>query len=159
MQRRAILKHYVSCHGLVIVADFHLAERPDGEQVESAEKHGVTYRGRAMLLASEAPMPVDTRPRVIVYSPKIQNLSQEQARFLRSVKDLLQSKGLCVSPGTPESDTVEDGIARSLHSYGVVVLAFAQWNARRVNRDRNKTVVVPSEFTLSLIHISEPTRP
>jgi len=92
-------------------------------------------------------MAIDTRLNVIVSSPKTQNLTKQQERFLEAVKELLRSRGLRILPDSATSDTVEDDVAKSLRTHGVIVLAFVQWDARRVNRDRDKTVLMPSEFT------------
>lgn len=92
-------------------------------------------------------MALDTRLAVIVSSPKIQNLSKQQQRFQKAVVELLRSRGLRILPDSVDSDNAEDDVAKSRLCHGVIVLAFAQWNARRVNRDRDKTIAMPSEFT------------
>ncbi|HXJ86572.1 MAG TPA: TIR domain-containing protein [Candidatus Binatia bacterium] len=92
-------------------------------------------------------MPIESRLSVIISSPKVQNLSNPQRRFLEAVEELLRSKGLRILTESADSDTVIDDITKTNRCRGVLVLAFEQWNARRLNRDRDKDVVMPSEFT------------
>jgi hypothetical protein len=90
---------------------------------------------------------MDTRLKVVVQSGKRENLSKQQRRFLAGLIDRLERADMKVMPQSPTTANVEKRLEKIRQSHGVIILAFAQWDACRVTRDENKHVIFPTEFT------------
>lgn len=92
-------------------------------------------------------MTLDTRLTIRISSPKLENLSKAQRRFRDAIVDRIESKELRVLDDLAASANLEDGLAQFRMCHGVVVLAFSQWNAERLHREQNKSIVLTSEFS------------
>jgi hypothetical protein len=92
-------------------------------------------------------MPLDVRLAVNLSSPKLENLSKPQERFLAALKDRLTGAGLRILPESASTDDVEQRLGAIRQCHGVVVLAFSQWQAARMYRVQEKKSVMPTEFT------------
>jgi len=92
-------------------------------------------------------MSTELKKRVIqVSSGKIENLSKAQISFLDALCEKLQSAGLDTSRESPPRDGVAARYDKVCGVDGVVVVAFSQWSARRLNRKQDQECILPSEF-------------
>jgi hypothetical protein len=91
-------------------------------------------------------MGFDTRLTVIISAAKKENLSEPQRQFLAGLEDRIRHKGLRILPESATSDSLEDRFEKVRQSHGVIVFACGQWEAGRLYRTQQKSVVFPSEF-------------
>jgi CAP12/Pycsar effector protein, TIR domain len=90
---------------------------------------------------------VDTRLRVFVQSAKRGNLTEQQQRFLDGLLDQLKRADLSVMQESPSTATIDERLEKARGSHGIIILAFAQWEGRRVTRgNEKKSAIFPSEF-------------
>jgi len=92
-------------------------------------------------------MAIDTRLTVTVSAPKEQNLSKSQRAFLSALANHLQRNDMRILRDSAASNDAEAEWARVRRCHGVIVLAFSQWNAQRLHRQKDKNVVMPTEFS------------
>ena len=90
---------------------------------------------------------MDPRLIVTVTAPQEKNLEPRQERFVRGVVDRIEQAGMRVDMGSVESDRLEERYEKLRRSDGVLVIAIAQWEARRLYRNPERKVILPSEFT------------
>jgi Predicted nucleotide-binding protein containing TIR-like domain len=91
-------------------------------------------------------MAIDSRLTVSISSGKNENLSPVQRQFLAALEDRIQARGLRILPDSASSDDLTKRFAKMRMCHGVVVFAFSQWQAERLNRKQNRKVLMPSEF-------------
>ena len=87
------------------------------------------------------------RLRVSVQSGQVDNMSKQQRRFHAALIDRLGRADLDIMPGSRTSATIDDRFEKIRQSHGVIILAFSQWEGRRVTRDDKERAIFPSEFT------------
>lgn len=92
-------------------------------------------------------MPFDVRLAINLISPKPENLSKPQERFLAALKDRLISAGLRILPDSASTDDARQRLEAIRQCHGIVVLAFSQWEAARMYKVQEKKWVMPTEFT------------
>jgi hypothetical protein len=90
---------------------------------------------------------MDTRLIISFSSPQRKNLSKRQWEVVQGLLQRLESEGLRPKPDSSELDRLGERYERLRCTQGVLVVAFAQWEARRLHRDAEKAVVMTSEFT------------
>jgi hypothetical protein len=92
-------------------------------------------------------MSTDLKKRVVhVSSGKPENLSKAQISFLNALYEKLKSAGLEVSRDSPPSDGVARRYDKICGIDGLVVVAFSQWSAHRLNRKQDQECILTSEF-------------
>jgi hypothetical protein len=91
-------------------------------------------------------MAFDARLAVSLSSPKIENLSKPQKRFLAALRDCIANAGLRILSDSAPTDDVGQRLELVRQCHGVVVLAFSQWNAERIYKVQEKRLVMPTEF-------------
>lgn len=92
-------------------------------------------------------MAIDARLSVLISSPKPENLSKQQRRFLQALSKRIEQAGLHILPDSVTSDKVEDRFQKVSRCHGVVVFAASQWEAERLSRAQGKSIFVTSEFS------------
>jgi len=91
-------------------------------------------------------MGIDSRLAVMISAAKKENLSEPQQQFLRALEDRIQRRGLRILPDSATSDKLGDRFGKIQQCHGVVVFACSQWEAERLYRPQEKSVILPSEF-------------
>ncbi len=81
-----------------------------------------------------------------ISSGKIENLSKDQVAFLRALEEKVKSAGLEISRESAPRDGVALRFGKISGVDGVIVVAFSQWSARRLNRKQDLECLLPSEF-------------
>jgi len=89
---------------------------------------------------------MDTRLKISIQSPRKENLTGRQQRFLGAIIDQIERSNFCVLPDSRSTAGIEERSHKIAHCHGVVVLAFSQWECRRLSRDEKKAVIFPTEF-------------
>lgn len=91
---------------------------------------------------------MDTRLKIRVLGPRDANLTARQQRFLQALIEQIERSNFCVLRGVTRRLTagIEERRDKIAHCHGVIALAFAQWECRRLSRDRNRAVIFPSEY-------------
>src|SRR4029077_877068 len=74
------------------------------------------------------------------------NLSKRQWSFVNALWEIIESEGIRVSKNS-ETDRIEERYDNLSRSQGILAVAFPQWEARRIVRDQQKIVMLPTEFT------------
>ncbi len=92
-------------------------------------------------------MTLDPRLTVSISSPRLENLSKPQRRFLDALQERIERAGLRVIPDSTTNDNVECRLNKIRRCQGVAVLAFSQWEAERIHRRQDRTIVLPAEFS------------
>src|SRR5262245_24944718 len=90
---------------------------------------------------------MDTRPTVVVSSPQRKNLSDRQLALVDDLTSRVDAAGIRVGRDSSDTDRLEERFEGMCRCQGVIVLALAQWEARRLHRSDDKVLVFPSEFT------------
>jgi hypothetical protein len=89
---------------------------------------------------------MDTRLKISVLSPRKANLTGRQQRFLEALIERIERSNFCVLPDSRPTAGIEERRDTIAHCHGVIALAFAQWECRRLSRDRDSAVIFPTEF-------------
>jgi hypothetical protein len=90
---------------------------------------------------------MDRRRKVKILSPKDKNLSEQQKEFLKAVKKRLPRKDFQIAVEQPSSADLEDRYKAICDCDGIIILAFSQWEARRLGANSEKSAIFPTEFT------------
>jgi Predicted nucleotide-binding protein containing TIR-like domain len=90
---------------------------------------------------------LETRLSVVFSFQRRDNLSKRQLRFYDALLGRIEAAGLRICPESRGSDRIEDRYLQVKTSHGVVVLVLGQWEGRRLNRDQDRSPILPSEFT------------
>jgi len=75
-----------------------------------------------------------------------ENLSKRQNAFLDALCQRLRADGLETAKDSAPGDGIAARYDRLRGVDGVIVVAFSQWSARRLNRDQERERILPSEF-------------
>jgi hypothetical protein len=89
---------------------------------------------------------MDTRLKISVHSPRKENLTGRQQRFLEAIIDQIERSSFYVLPESPSTAGIKERHRKMAQCHGAVVLAFSQWECRRLSRDERKTLTFPTEF-------------
>jgi hypothetical protein len=89
---------------------------------------------------------MDTRLKISVLSPRKTNLSGRQRRFLEALTEQIERSNFCVIADSRPTARMEERRDKIAQCHGVIALAFAQWECRRLSRGENKAVIFPTEF-------------
>jgi hypothetical protein len=85
-------------------------------------------------------------PIVWLECARTENLTDLQRRFRDALVEHLDRSGLSVVRDWASTATVKQRLEYVRACHGVIVIAFSQWDARRLSRDKSKNAVFPSEF-------------
>jgi len=88
----------------------------------------------------------DRRLTIALSSAGRDNLSKRQVRFAEALQQKLEGIGFRVLPDSPSSDRIEERLSRFRKCHGAIILVLSQWEGRRLHRDQDKTVILPTEF-------------
>jgi predicted nucleotide-binding protein len=90
---------------------------------------------------------MDTRLKVRVLGPRNENLTTRQQRFLETLIEQIERANFCILRGvTRPTAGIEERRDQIALCHGLIALAFAQWECRRLSRDRNRVLKFPTEF-------------
>jgi hypothetical protein len=89
---------------------------------------------------------VDNRLSICLSTGLQKNLTKRQWQLVKALGKLIESEGIRVSKSL-ETDRIEERCNKVSRSQGALVAVFPQWEARRIVRDRQKTLLLPSEFS------------
>jgi hypothetical protein len=90
---------------------------------------------------------MDTRAKVKILSPKTKNMSGQQQAFLLALESRLDRANVQIAAEHASSANILERYDGIRDCDGVIILAFSQWEARRLEGNSKKSVVFPSEFT------------
>jgi len=80
-------------------------------------------------------------------SGRVENLSEQQIALLEALSERLAAEGLEISRDSPPSADIEARYDKIRGVDGVIVVAFSQWSAYRLNRKPDLERILPTEFT------------
>lgn len=90
---------------------------------------------------------MDTRWKVKILSPQLKNLSKRQQGFCAAITNHLEHFDLQVLRDTPSRANIYDRYKIIRDCDGILILAFEQWEGRRIGDQEGESEVLPSEFT------------
>jgi hypothetical protein len=89
--------------------------------------------------------PLKTRV-VDLSAGRTENLSSRQIAFLEALRKTLREEGLEIAQGSPSRDDIAARYSKFRSVDGLIVVAFSQWSAQRLNRQQDRDRILPSEF-------------
>lgn len=90
---------------------------------------------------------MDTRLIVGLAAPQEKNMSKRQQEFVTALRDRIEAENIRLELDGLDYHGLEERYDIVRRCHGVLVLAFAQWSSQRLYRDKDKFLLVPSEFT------------
>jgi hypothetical protein len=90
---------------------------------------------------------MDTRLTVAVSVARNENLSKRQRRFLVDLQRRIEQAELRILSDLHPSASLDDRFRKIQNCHGVVVVVFEQWQARRLYRNKERRLILPSEFS------------
>jgi hypothetical protein len=84
---------------------------------------------------------------VLLAAPQAKNMSKRQQQFVKALQDRIGSEGIRLEIDGRDFQGLEKRYELMRRCQGVLVIACAQWCSKRLYRDEDRSLIVPSEFT------------
>jgi hypothetical protein len=90
---------------------------------------------------------MNTQPLVLLAAPQEKNQSELQTQFVNALQHRIKSEGIRLEIDGRDYEGLASRYQLMRRCQGAVVVASAQWTARRLYRHKDQSLIVPSEFS------------